>query len=172
MSSGMLDLLIPASFGMQISSILLFWILSPLALGKVSQCRPSACLKLFSLEFDESKLFCNASAAGCRCSVKVLDLLACVADDAKSHIFDLTISRIQNLSSNDYAYTAECRASVLEEGACILKGIKDSGFQITLSGAFFAALSVVFELLTAYQVVSVLVSRMKGIYFIYAMGCP
>jgi hypothetical protein len=109
------------------------------------------------LEFDESKLVCNTSAAFCRCRFKVLDLLACAdrAEAAESHDFDLTISsKIQNLSSNGFAYTAECHTAVWQQGACILKGINDIGFHITSWEAVFAALSVFFELLSIYQIVS------------------
>ena len=146
---------------MQIFSILLLWSLGPSAMGSYPPCSPSACWSLFSFEFDESKLVCNtSSAAVCSCSVKVLDLLPCVAhaEDAESegHEFDLTFARTPTLSSNSYAYTAECQTAIRQQGACVLKGIKDSGFQITTSEAVFASLGVFFELLSAFQIVSLM----------------
>jgi hypothetical protein len=161
---------------MQATSIMIFLSLIPSAFGANSACSPSACLSIFSSEFDESKLVCNTSAAVCRCSVKVLDLLACVAgtEDAESHYFDLTISETQSLSSGGYAYTAACRTAVLQQGACLLKGIKDSGFQITSSEAVFAALGVLVELLSAYQIVSLmaLVCRKNRCRVSYALYFP
>jgi hypothetical protein len=123
---------------MQIFSILLLWSLGPSAMGSYPPCSPSACWSLFSFEFDESKLVCNTYA------------------ESEGHEFDLTFARTPTLSSNSYAYTAECQTAIRQQGACVLKGIKDSGFQITTSEAVFASLGVFFELLSAFQIVSLM----------------
>lgn len=116
----------------------------------------SSCFDVFSAEFDESKIACSVSADKCKCQLKVLDLSACVIDyiSGTEKPFDLVV----NGSSSDTAaskYTAACKENVEKHGPCKLDGIFDRGFQVTANEIALTASAILFELMSAYQMVCI-----------------
>ena len=131
--------------------LLLLGLIAVSVVSAVSPCRSSACMDLFSAEFDVSRLACNYSAPACSCRIQVLDLTACAAAVNGSRAYDLTVLNTSSTSSNKY--TAPCKDSVLQQGQCSLAGVEDRGFQISSFEIICAALGVACEIMSGYQIV-------------------
>ena len=101
-----------------------------------------------------SKLDCNSSAVSCQCKFAVLDMQACAAPEVKGgSVYDLIILVRVNQTTASNKYTQACNNYVQLQGSCSIKGISDSGYQISSEEKLLAALGVTLESMSAYQIV-------------------
>ena len=118
-------------------------------------CQPS--LSIFSAEFDQSNVLCvmpqYVQKGQCICTFRLLELSACVYTNTRdSRLVNLVVNSIIP-SIPETKYSSKCRRIIQDQGSCILGGISDRGFGVSIVNVCFGTASLICQISCVYRLV-------------------